>query len=59
MQPIIDEQESLIPSNEQDDDRWRYALPGRDPVTKSSHTLEDHNQQLREFETAGKARLKK
>lgn len=28
------EQQSSIPASEQDDDRWRYALPGRDPVVK-------------------------
>ena len=25
---------SRIPRHEQDDDLWRYAVPGRDPVTQ-------------------------
>lgn len=35
--PTIDEHQRLIPDDEQDEDRWRYAsrpLPGRDPVAK-------------------------
>lgn len=33
----MSEQRSLIAASEQDEDRWRHVLPGRDPVTKESY----------------------
>ncbi|XPS97915.1 hypothetical protein M3J09_007132 [Ascochyta lentis] len=32
--PTTDEQQRFIPIGEQDEDRWRYALPGRDPILR-------------------------
>ena len=47
----------VIPINEQDDDRWRYALTGRDPVSKGSHALKDYQRQLKLAQQQHKARL--
>ena len=36
LQRQFDESQQMkrIPRNEQDEDRWRHAMPGRDPVTE-------------------------
>ncbi|KAF3043129.1 hypothetical protein E8E12_002540 [Didymella heteroderae] len=50
--------ERFIPADEQDEDRWRYALPGRDPVYKSrSSPLRDYQEELMELEAKNKKRL--
>jgi hypothetical protein len=53
---ITDEQ-PIIPRHEQDDDRWRYAMPGRDPVMKGSQALQNYQQQLMDLEMQNKDRL--
>jgi hypothetical protein len=31
---FLAQQRGKIPSHEQDEDRWRHEIPGRDPVTE-------------------------
>jgi hypothetical protein len=40
----------LIPAGEQDEDRWRYALPGRDPVRTSPWKKKKNSAMLQEYE---------
>jgi hypothetical protein len=55
-QPTTDEQR-FVPRGEQDEDRWRYAMPGRDPVIQRPHALQDYMKQVKDFEEQNKHRL--